>query len=319
MKITKYIILLIILVFSIWINTSFWWILEDNGIKINASDKTTDENISTTDWGRKWDIRNKQLDEFAWEDDWLINNKNSWEKWVFNLWLNIAESIKELFFWIATIYLMIVTIKLLFAENTEEESSKFKKWVLWTTIWIIIMQWAFAFQATLFGDEFWEKKAFDFIGNIVNPLVGTMEILASVFFMWIAIASFYTLITAWWDEERVKKWRQTIIHAILWFFVIMFARIIVEWTYWKIKGWQLVEADATSLVWYILNIINWLNWFVAIIVILLIIFTWGKIMISKWDEEVIKKAKSSIIWIIIWMFILVTNWFILTIFLVPEA
>jgi flagellar basal body-associated protein FliL len=50
----------------------------------------------------------------------------------------------------------------------------------------------------------------------------------------------------------------------------------------------------------------------------MIIYTGSQIIFSAWDEEKMKKAKSSILYILIWIFILTMNYLILTFFLVPE-
>ena len=62
-----------------------------------------------------------------------------------------------------------------------------------------------------------------------------------------------------------------------------------------------------------------MNWFVWIAVILMIVYAWIQVLFSAWDEEKLWKAKSSIIYIVIWIAILIMNYFILTFLLRPEA
>jgi flagellar basal body-associated protein FliL len=50
----------------------------------------------------------------------------------------------------------------------------------------------------------------------------------------------------------------------------------------------------------------------------MIIYTWAQIIFSNWEDEKIKTAKKSILYIIIWIVILIMNYFILTFFFTPE-
>jgi hypothetical protein len=55
-----------------------------------------------------------------------------------------------------------------------------------------------------------------------------------------------------------------------------------------------------------------MNGFIWLIVVILIIYAWFMVLTSVWDEEKLKKAKSIIMYIAIWLFILVANYLILT-------
>ncbi len=317
-------ILLIILLFSIIIFIS--WNIQVEA----ATNYNTNIIIDNPD---NWTNRNTDLDSF-WnsESEFFKLWSHKWEQWLFYTLVEIAQSLKNLFFWLATIFYIVIAIKLLVADNTEEEVGKFKKGIVWITIWLMIMQIAYAFTLTLYARNIWESLAFDLIDNIINPFIWLLEVLASMFFIAIAIFSFFRMITANWKEEEITKAKMSILYAIMWFILIKIAKIIVEWVYWKLEcssasvAWFNIEI--TSCIWEaqldtlagtFMQIINWANWFIWIITLLLIIYAWFNILFSAWDEEKIKKAKNTILYIAIWIFLLVINYLLLTFFIIPES
>ncbi len=182
------------------------------------------------------------------------------------------------------------------------------------------MQLAFAFSVIIFWNTIDWTIASSLNNNIVNPLIKLLETLTWVFFIAMAVYSFYRIITANWNEEAIKSWRMTIFYAIIWFIVIRFVRIIVSSMYWTINCtnwnnsciWSNNLSQATNI---IITIIDWMNSFLSIIIILMIMYAWFNILLSWWDEEKIKKWKSTLIYIIIWLLILSFNYIILTFFL----
>ena len=291
--------------------------------------KNVDLNISTNlEW---WSDRNSDLNVFWKTENNFFWINNAWWNAIFYSLVEIARSLKNLFFFLATIFYLIIAIKLLIAENTEEESTKFKKWIIWITIWLMIMQIAYSFTVTLYANSIWEQLAFDLITNIINPFIWLMEFMASIFFLAIAIFAFYRLVTANWKEEEITRAKMSILYAIIWFILIKLAKVIVEWVYWKLEcknssiAWFsetitkcISDNNADSLVSYILTIINWANWFIWIITIILIIYAWFNVLFSNWDEEKIKKAKNIIIYIFIGIWLLIINYLILTFFILPK-
>lgn len=309
------ILALILALFSFWISSNY----------VFADDPLNNVELNT----ESWVDRNDKLSNF-WNDDNFFNIETWWVKWAQNTLLKVAKDLKDLFFWLATLYLMIIVIKVLFANNTEEEVEKFKKWIIWTTIWILVMQSAYAFVRTIYAkDQLWAWLAFNFIDNIVNPIIGLLEVFASIFFLAIAIMSFYKLITANWDEEKVKSWKMSIFYAVVWFILIKLAKVIVEGVYGKINCSnsgivQVVpncidKADVTWFAGIMLDVLNWINSFIWIVVVIMIIYTWAQVLLSAWDEEKLKKAKTSILYIAIWLAILAMNYLIITFFILPES
>ena len=43
------------------------------------------------------------------------------------------------------------------------------------------------------------------------------------------VYAWFLIITAWWDEEKVKKWKTGIINVAIWLVVIFLASSIINW------------------------------------------------------------------------------------------
>lgn len=278
-------------------------------------------------------INNPFLNDLWNNWDWDISVWNQWERSIVRFLYNIAQDIKTIFYILSWVYFFIITIKLIAASNTEEEVTKFKKGIIWITVWIILMQIVFYFVEILYAREIWADLAWQFASNIIEPLIKVLETAASFFFLLIAIYSFYRIVTANWDEEKVKTWKMTIVYWLIGFIVIKLSKQIVYASYWRVNCNEHsflgifsiggnncnTENQISWLNTIIIQIINWANWFVWILVILMIIYAWVQVLFSGWDEEKLSKAKKSIIYIIIWIAILVLNYFILTFLIRPEV
>lgn len=314
---------------------------------INDEDDEDDEwfnnlSQSTNQWdnlewltkkGQTW-WRNTPLKDMIEDDTDFFKTSIWWTQWAYNMSIKIAYSLKNLFLILASIYLIILVFKVFFTSWSDEEIGKFKKWIVWTTVWIIVMQTAYAFTVALYDKNVTEWLAYEFWTKIIQPFIDLTLMFVSFAFLWVAIYSFYKIITAGWDEEWIKKWKQTIVQAIIWFVVIKFTTYIVESTYWKIEctswwdngafiqtTWKncIQEAELEGNMEIVVQIINWSNSLLAIVITILIIYAWVNIMLSWWDEEKMKKAKQSIIYIAIWLVIISFSYLILSFFIIPEA
>lgn len=300
---------------------------------VSNSTYALDENLNT--WNKK--AENTKVDKNEHlkniqdkETDFQISR--GWEKWLYYSLIRIARDAKNLAFIVAGLYFVILVIKLIFAGESDEEIGNFKKWIIWTSMWLIVMQISYSFVVTLYDRWVGQWLAFNFIDRIINPLIEVIETGASFLFIAIAIYAFYRIISANGDEEKIKTWKMSVLYAIIWFIVIRFAKILVDSTYGVIDcGWidswffQIVGNNCINkwnLSWFVqsvVNIINWMNSLVGIIVVIMIIYAWFTIIFSAGDEEKMKKAKMSIVYIAIGLFLLFANYLILTFFILPET
>lgn len=339
MKIILKIILTLWLLFSIWtfssnatdeLNHNFRENTEidtDIGITSNGVTGPSDIFDKKLDTGnsKSWKDRNDKLNTI-WSSDtrFIEGDSTVWDKWVFVMLVKVARALKNIFFAIASIYFLIIVLRLLFTENSEEEFGKFKKWIFWITIWIIIMQLAYSLVMTTFNKSISWGLANDILQWIVIPLIRLLETAASFFFIAIAIFAFYRMVTSAWDEEKAKSWKMSIFYAIIGFIVIKISGLIVKTTYSKTlcDAKNNVNCSVTDIEQWasiIFKIINWLNGFVWIAVVIMIIYAGAQIIFSNGDEEKIKKAKTSLIYIVIGIFILMVNYLILTFFLLDST
>lgn len=292
----------------------------------------SDKNLQT--WENKSNnVKNDKLDKIGKDSKFTTTRK--WEEWIKYTLFRIAKDLKNLFFVIASIYLLILVLKLLFTDKTEEASNNLKKGGLRITIWLLVMQIAFPFIQVLFDKGVSENLAEEFAQTVFSPLISLLEASAWFFFIAVAIYAFYKLVTANWDEEAVKNWKRTIMYAIMWFIVIKLTKLLVNAIYGKVNcsessftdiiKWSEGRAaclEPVQLEWFtktVVDVINWANGFIWIILVVLIVYTWAKILLSAWNEDTLKSSKSTLLYIAIWVWVLIMNYLILTFFLIPET
>jgi len=72
----------------------------------------------------------------------------------------------------------------------------------------------------------WDSKTNmkDSITNLVLYLLTFLSLIAIAF----VIKWGFEILTAAWDDEKVKSWKKTILYALLWVFIVMIAYSIVN-------------------------------------------------------------------------------------------
>ncbi len=266
---------------------------------------------------------NDRLDIFDGVSQLLNPGSISWADWLKNTIVLIAKDVKNIFYAVAIIYFLIITIKLLFSSNSEEWFENYKKWLIRITLWIFVMQISYSFVLSVF-DKWSSWFASSLISTIFIPIIHLLETLASIFFILIAIYSFIRLLSANWEKEKQKKWIDSIIYATIWIFLVIFSSKIITSIYWTYNidpSWLTSIEKESSFSWFatmFIKFINWINWFVAIITLIMIMYAWVNIIFADWDEEKLKKWRTTIVYAFIWIFILVTSYLILTFFIWPD-
>lgn len=281
---------------------------EDYDLKVESS--------STSNWKN-----NEHLDSLY--SSFFFDTTVEWAEGIKNTIIIIAKEVKNIFFAIAWIYFLIITIRLLFSSNSEEWFESYKKWLIWITIWIVVMQMSYAFVVNTF-DQSASSLAWSLINNLFIPVINLLETLAAIFFLLIAIYSFIRLVSTNWDKEKAKKWIDSIIYATAWLFLVILAAKILKaiyWTYNYSTYWSAYVTKISNLSSFsniIITFINWLTWFVAIVTVIMIMYAWANIIFSWWDDEKVKKWRTTILYAFIWIFILVISYLIITFFIWPE-
>ncbi|QFR39718.1 hypothetical protein A9Q91_05915 [Candidatus Gracilibacteria bacterium 28_42_T64] len=305
-----------------------------NALILTNTFAAVDDNLNTGNQQPTNTIINTHLEKVKGADSSIGVGAIGGEKGIYNSMIRIARDLKNVFFFIAGLYLVFLVLRLLFAENTEEEAGNFKKGIIWTSLGLVIMQLSYSVIKVLFDKDISERLAVDFIDAIINPLIQLVETGASFMFIGIAIYSFYAIVTANGDEEKIKTGKMSVLYGIIGFIIIKFSTTIVDSVYGKINcptvsiksifdtslGNKCIEkTNLSGLTGIIVDIINWMNSLVGIAVIIMIIYAGVQVLFSAGDEEKLKNAKRSIFYIALGLFILVMNYMILTFFIIPNS
>ena len=237
------------------------------------------------------------------------------EKWAKYLLITIARDLKNVVTLLAIIYLFIMVFRLIFSNGSEEDIKKWRGWILWTSLGIIIMQISFVFISILFDKPVNGNTAFDFLDKIIYPFVRMLELLASFAFLAMAFYSFYLIISAGGADDKAKQGKQTILFAIAGFLLIKIPRTLVESIYGKAacEGGlfgicKISSPDLSATVQIMTQAINYFNGFIWIITVLLIIYAGFLVLTGAGDDEKMKKAKSIIKYAVIGIFLLVASY-----------
>lgn len=271
-----------------------------------------------------WTMESNELSSFldAWSlRSFFFSPSAWWSDGVIDAFTTIAFQIKNFFIAIAVIFLIIGVIKLLFSSSDEENVKKWKSNIIWTSVGIFVMQIAFSVWNTLnlrtdsavigsrLGWEFWI--------NIFSPIVNLLQMLAGFGFLFMAVWAFFMLVTAWGDEEKAKKSKNTILYAIIGFLLIKIPYAIVRsfygrpgcentsWSIINIGTCDIKEVDLTTGIGIVWKLFTFFNTFLSVICVLLIVYAGWLVLISWGDEEKLKKAKNTILYIILGFILLV--------------
>lgn len=110
---------------------------------------------------------------------------------------------------------------------------------LYTAAWLLFIAQS---KLSLADLNFWadrpdelawaEWTADQAIMNLVQTLATFLSLLAVLFALW----GWFNILTAAWDEEKVKKWKTILVQALLWLVVIWLSYSIVNWLVTLILG-----------------------------------------------------------------------------------
>ncbi|MBW7954681.1 hypothetical protein H3C61_02625 [Candidatus Gracilibacteria bacterium] len=278
-------------------------------------------NIKITNENTGRDTNNDYLNEIEGNDFFYVGTTG--EKGIKYFLLNIARDLRVIVFALVLFFAVIMVIKLIFGENTDEEQKKLKMGIIWASVGIIVMQIAFSVYKVMFDYSVDNNLANKAVEKLIEPFTEMLMLLASFAFLAMGIYAFYKIITAGGDDEGIKKGKSIIFQAIIGFIVIKFADIIVKNTFNPdCGGGGILHYYGTSICQnvtgnakIITTLLNWFNTFLAIIMVLMIIYAGFLVLTGAGDDEKQKKAKKILLYIGIGMLILVGSYLILTFFI----
>ncbi len=263
-----------------------------------------------------------QLEAFVWPvKDFFFTPEVTGGSGILAAFTSIAFQVKNFFIAIAILFLILAIIKLLFSPGDDEAVKKWKSNIIWVSVGIFVMQSAFSFWNLMiikdstvyigssFGFQIWQ--------NLFAPIVRLLQMLASFGFLMMAVYAFYTIIAWAGDEEKLKKWKNTIIYGLVGFFLIKIPESLVSALYgspncknsglFSIGTCEIKSQDLSGAVGIIAKIINYFNSFLTVLCVLLVIYAGWQVLISWGDEEKLKKAKHTVLYIFIGFTILVAS------------
>ena len=306
-------ILILVVCFLFWNSTIYATDIIQNDI-----------NIRETTIGSN-DRDNPQLGEFVssfWVSDFFfVPSGQVGKDGVLEVFTTVAFQIKNFIIVVAVIFLAIAIINLLFSSNDEESVKKWKSNIIWVTVGIFVMQMASSIWRTLILENAWggidTKLWWTIWLQIFSPIVWILQLLASFGFLLMVIYAFYIIVGSAWDEEKLKKWRSTIIYWLVGFFLMRLPGPIVGALYGTpdckdhaiLTIWtcEIAKQNISGAVGVIWKIITYVNWFLMLVCVLLIIYAGWLVLISGWDEEKLKKAKSTILYVFVWIVVLIAS------------
>lgn len=118
----------------------------------------------------------------------------------------------------------------------------------------IFILWILLFSVNqTFAMDFWLNRVdarlqwwqWDFIQvamNIISYLVWLIYIIAIV--LW--IYAWFQILTSWWDDWKVKKWKQTLIYVVVWLAVLLLSSVIINWTINTLSDEDIVWPNTTQ-------------------------------------------------------------------------
>ncbi len=240
---------------------------------------------------------------------------------VINIFLSIAFWLKNFFVAIAVVFLIIGVLKLLFSWWDEEDVKKWRRNIIWTSVGIVVMQIATAVWRTLYlTDESQRvdgRLGWQFWINIFEPLVNLLTLLAGFGFLIMMVYAFYIIVSGGGDEEKLKKWKNIVIYAIIGFLFIRIPKMFVTAIYgeptaackdtslFSIGGCEMGEKKLEWAISIFGKVLTYINSFIMLITIILVIYAGWLVLISWGDEEKLKKAKNIALYIVIGLVLLV--------------
>lgn len=226
-------------------------------------------------------------------------------------------------------------LKIMFTES-DDEQKKWKNYLLWWSIGIIIMTSSFYITNILIWKSWlnwiiidsvdmkdWAELAKNLYSDIMFPFIKMwIIIIAWIMFVILLIQAIKFLFSP--SEEIKTKSKTIVIWNTIGILIIILAKEIVENIYWKQNQ---IETSSSSInIWSgimsqqnfttLFNIINWALWLIAFLVVVLIIYQTYLVLIKPDDSDNLKKLKRNFIYIFIGLILiawgyLITNFFII--------
>ncbi len=216
--------------------------------------------------------------------------------------------------------------ELIFSEK-EDQKTKATDYITRWVVGIIIVQWSKFIYNTYFSivnnDNIFETikswslntLSAELFEKLIYPFLNLgMYIVMGVLFIMLLMKSIDIIINS--SDDAFKKWQQIIISSIIGILAILLSKQIIQVVYGKQEDFtrSINETQGIFSIWGIIlnnrnyetifNIVNYFLWFLAFIIICLLIYNTYLIITNPTKEENIKKLRSNILYILLWLLII---------------
>ena len=98
-------------------------------------------------------------------------------------------------------------------------------WIWVFSLWFISVQAALNTWDVNAWLRWSDQQADQAVQSIVTNIIQFLYLIAVLYWLW----GWFNILIAWGDEEKVKKWKNVLIQALIWLVVIWLSSSIVSW------------------------------------------------------------------------------------------
>lgn len=212
--------------------------------------------------------------------------------WLYDIMFSGKDEIEKWFQYIVYGVLGIIII----------QSAKFI-----TSTYLGILKNVVPYDSVLWGKTSFAQSAYEVYNQLLMPFISLfMYVVIGVLFV-ILLVHVMRFITSS-EEDVAAKAKTIMISNVVWIMVILLAKTMVEAIYGKqaevlktakdigdVWSWILAWADFSI----VFSIVNYVLWFLWLIILILIIVQTYQLLVNPTSEELIKKTKTNLLYIVI--------------------
>ena len=126
---------------------------------------------------------------------------------------------KKILFWIWTFWILLTTTSIWYVNADLYEPTGNEKF--WDTT---AVGWYWVAHT---DDQWASEELLNIIKRVINRILWLLSLLALI----LCLRWWFQMLTAWWDDGKVKKWFKVLKNAAIWLAVIWFSRIAVSFVF----------------------------------------------------------------------------------------